>query len=219
MADSDLSTKNPLFESLSALVDGEASELEVHRLLKAEDGDLEKRWQRYQLASLAIKGKLSGAPDVAVSPDLYAKISAAIADESTPSVDRKKTRSGFWSNVARFGIVASVAGAVVIAVQLQPIYDTDTSVASTPAAPQSQTFPGSESLLTPYTRVAPVRLDNDAINAPKEKKQPIILNEATQQQLQQMKSEVNRLMLEHAQNASQSTQQGVLPYVRVPESE
>jgi len=45
-----------------------------------------------------------------------------------------------------------------------------------------------------------------------------IITESTQQQLKEAEDQVNRLMLEHAQNASQNTQQGVLPYARVPES-
>ena len=47
---------------------------------------------------------------------------------------------------------------------------------------------------------------------------PINITESTKEQLKQAEEEVNRLMLEHAQNASQNTQQGVLPYARVPET-
>ena len=39
----------------------------------------------------------------------------------------------------------------------------------------------------------------------------ITINEDTRQQLKEAEGQVNRLMLEHAQNSAQNTQQGVLP--------
>ena len=49
---------NQLLESLSALMDGEASDLEMRRLLKSEGAELNARWQRYHIASAALKGEL-----------------------------------------------------------------------------------------------------------------------------------------------------------------
>ncbi|MFT7224058.1 MAG: sigma-E factor negative regulatory protein RseA [Cellvibrionaceae bacterium] len=208
------SVNDPIFESLSALVDGEASELELRRLLKTGGSEVEKRWRCYQLTSSVLKNDMKGFSDLAVSPDLYAKISSAIADESALSVETKSKSSSTWINIVRFGIAASVAGAVMVAIQLAPTGDNLSSIADAPVS-QNPNSPGP--LLAPDTSVQPVGLGD--INGPKEQKQPIILNEATEQQLEQMKSEASRLMLEHAQNASQHTQQGVLPYVRVPEAE
>ena len=50
--------KQQLEESLSALVDGEISELELHRVLKASDEDydqLRDQWTRAHIARAAIK--------------------------------------------------------------------------------------------------------------------------------------------------------------------
>jgi sigma-E factor negative regulatory protein RseA len=63
-----------------------------------------------------------------------------------------------------------------------------------------------------------VRTVSNEATVIKPEQQTIIINEATQEQLKLAEEEINRLMLEHAQNASQNTQQGVLPYARVPES-
>ena len=49
--------KERLEQSLSALMDGEATEMETHRILKAvaEDQQLREKWKRYHMASAAIK--------------------------------------------------------------------------------------------------------------------------------------------------------------------
>ena len=77
-----------LQESLSAIMDGEAGELELRRVLQATEQDPAVRgtWERYQIARAAMhkepwQGKV----------DLSAGIAAALADEPSPkvSVDRK----------------------------------------------------------------------------------------------------------------------------------
>jgi len=147
------SSSQQLDESLSALMDGEASEMELRRILKSSDADkesIDKRWMRYHLASDAMRGEVE-LPSVM---DLSSSISAAIADEPVYSVAKKKS-----------------------------------------------------------VRVVGNQAPSD------QQQKPIVINEATQEQLKKMEGEVNRLMLEHAQDGSQNTQQGVLPYVRVPDTE
>ena len=202
---------NQLLESLSALMDGEASDLEMRRLLKSEGAELNARWQRYHIASAALKGELKADGSVfedSISMNLAASISAAIDQEPALSVQSEKASgSGLWSNMARFGVAASVVGAVIVGIQFASLQTT--TVATVPA--QSATNPNS--VLSPDTTVRVVGQEA------KGERKAIIINEATQQQLKDIKQEANRLMLEHAQNASQHTQQGVLPHVRVPEPE
>ena len=200
-----------LNESLSALMDGEASELEVRRIIKSDDADLKERWHRYQLASATMKGEFKLESPV----DLSASISAAIAEEATYSQPAKQQgHRHFWSRLGRFGVAASVAGAVVIGVQLSSVNGGLNVVNNPPAA----SSPASGSIdLQGDTSVSVVGSQSKANSAAQ--RSEIIINEETQQKLQQMEGEVNRLMLEHAQNASQNTQQGLLPFVRVPDSE
>jgi sigma-E factor negative regulatory protein RseA len=206
MSTTEQSAQQQLNESLSALMDGEASELEVRRLLKSDDSGLSDRWHRYQLASAAMKGEV----ELNQVVDFSASISAAIAEEPAHSAQAAKpAKSGFWGNVGRFGIAASVAGAVIVGVQISS-FNTAVNVADTPAT----TTPASSS---------PVLGDDTAVsvvgNQQKPQERQILINEATREQLQQMEGEVNRLMLEHAENASQNTQQGVTSFIRVPDSE
>ena len=207
MSTKEQAAQQQLNESLSALMDGEASELEIRRLLKSEDIDLNSRWYRYHLAGSAIRKEVE--LDSAI--DLSASISAAIAEEPVISMKTSTSaKSGFWGNIGRLGIAASVAGAVVVGVQLTSL-NTAVNVAETPT--KRLPAPATGSPVLPDTSVSVV--GNQSTSQGK----PIIINEATREQLQQMESEVNRLMLEHAQNASQNTQQGVLPFVRVPDAE
>jgi len=208
------SSSQQLDESLSALMDGEASEMELRRILKSSDADkesIDKRGMRYHLASDAMRGEVV-LPSVM---DLSSSISAAIADEPVYSVAKKKEKTSFWPNLGRFAVAASVAGAVVVGVQFAP-KDTGSSIATTPSTMTN----------TPGAIASQPNLGNDASvrvvgnQAPSDQQQkPIVINEATQEQLKKMEGEVNRLMLEHAQDGSQNTQQGVLPYVRVPDTE
>lgn len=220
----DTRAKQQLEESLSALMDGEISELELRRLLKASDEDyaeLRDSWAASQMASSAMKKDV---PAIDLR-DLSASISAAIDEEpahSTNSVDSKKentkaSKQSLWSGVGRFAIAASVAGAVVLGVQFSP-NSFDGQVAEIePTQVQPAQVPSSFGHGLPVdTTVSTVSSENTVNQVPQ--KQTIILNESTQKQLQQAEQQVGRFMLEHAQNASQNTQQGVLPYARVPEA-
>lgn len=71
--------KERLDQSLSALMDGEATDMELHRLLKevSEGSELRDKWKRYHMVSSALKG------DAAITPiDYSAAISAAIDRKS-----------------------------------------------------------------------------------------------------------------------------------------
>jgi sigma-E factor negative regulatory protein RseA len=214
-------TKKPLEESLSALVDGEISELELHRLLKASDEDYEQlrdQWTHAHLARAAIKQDF---PAVDMR-DLSGSIRASINEEATCSVgaegsSEKRTKQSVWFGVGRFAIAASVASIVVFSVQFSS-NDVDHQVADLDIAPMPPvSIPAGfgHGLLT-ETTVSTVS-NESSINSVSQKPM-LILNESTQKQLQQAEQQVGRFMLEHAQNAAQNTQQGVLPYVRVPET-
>ena len=213
------SIKHNLDESLSALVDGEITELEMRRLLKLDNEQykiLREKWVHYQVASSSIKGEF---PDIAFR-DLSTGIGAAIDDEPAHSV---KTQTGktsriksMWSGVGRFAVAASVAGAVVLGVQFTSD-DFNSQVADVKPAPSTSVkIPGSFGHGLPSDTTVSTVSNQPTPN--KSVPDAIILNKDTQQQLQKAEQDVNRLMLEHAQNAAQNTQQGVLPYARVPES-
>ena len=105
-------SREALHESLSAVMDNEADELELRRVLAAE-GDMEMRstWSRYQIARAAMHKEL-------IEPrlDIASAVSAAIADE--PVIVSAKPQRSAWRNVGRLAVAASVTVAVLAGVRL-----------------------------------------------------------------------------------------------------
>jgi sigma-E factor negative regulatory protein RseA len=215
--------KQSLQESLSALVDGETTELEVRRLLKADDAtyaEARGSWSRYQAASSGLKKDIPGVE----YRDLSLSISAAIAEEvvHTGNADAdktKKAKASIWSGMGRFAVAASVAGAVIVGVQFAPNTADQQVAEGSPVTLPSTSVPRSFAQdLSADTTISTVSNTSAAQQNSSGERAPISITDSTKDQLKQAEEEVNRLMLEHAQNASQNTQQGVLPYARVPET-
>lgn len=206
-----------LQQSLSALVDNEATELELHRLLKAmeTDGELRASWQHFQLSGQAIKGELP-----ALTPfDLSASISAAIADEPVYGRPAVSFIARTLKATGRLAVAASVAGAVVIGAQQYLVSDAEMMASvqvesgSSAAGLVPAGFP-SPDLTTRAVNVS----DGPAYGAAAADRTTMVyVPNRQQQQLQNQAIEehLNTLMLEHAANASRNGGQGLLPYARI----
>lgn len=229
---SDVTKHAQLYESLSALVDDEASELEVHRLLleSEKDPSLRTRWYRYQLARAALRGETVAAScAVDLSDQIRAAISRLDQDELSDDVsqasaanDTPKTKqTRWWANAGRFAIAASVAGVVLITAQQMnwmggqgagpAIADGEQTVA--PAVTPSP-------LSTPTINVETVSSGDSLLPSPRVRAVPAPSStlSAEQQRLQEeeIRSYLQGLMQEHAESASQNSASGLMPYVRVP---
>ncbi|MBO6656610.1 MAG: sigma-E factor negative regulatory protein [Pseudomonadales bacterium] len=128
-------------ESLSALIDGEASEIEVHRLVREfrNDDSLSASWGVYQKIRTTAQ---RGADPLSLEhhQQLFARISSAIDAEDT--YDEKPAARAAFSNKAVFGslaIAASLVVAVFVGVQQPehsaPVVDVTPTVVN--AAPVS----------------------------------------------------------------------------------
>ena len=103
-------SREALQESLSAVMDNEADELELRRVLNAfDDAETRATWSRYQVARAAMHKDL-----LLPRLDISAAVSAAIADEVSPV----KTARGPWRSLARLAVAASVTVAVLAGVRL-----------------------------------------------------------------------------------------------------
>ncbi|MGF6089621.1 sigma-E factor negative regulatory protein [Pseudomonas sp. 18173] len=103
-------SREALQESLSAVMDNEADELELRRVLNACD-DVETRdtWARYQIARAVMHKDL-----LLPRLDIAAAVSAALADEAVPA----KASRGPWRSLGRLAVAASVTLAVLAGVRL-----------------------------------------------------------------------------------------------------
>ena len=109
-----------LAESVSALMDGEAGELETHRVLKAMADEqidahsvqvaqsIRGKWSRYHLVSHS----MAEAP--LVYKDISSAVSNALESEQTYS---KKPLYGVFDSLGRFAVAASVAMLAILGVQ------------------------------------------------------------------------------------------------------
>ena len=111
------------YESISALMDAEATELEVRRILKgaANDYELSETWRRYHLAQTVLKGQ-----SIHSTVDISSGVMAAIDSIESPTdssthasddsqVDKRKDR--WYQGAASMAVAASVTLAVLIGVQ------------------------------------------------------------------------------------------------------
>ena len=100
-------------EALSALLDNEADDLALRRLLKAVDEEPEAAellgaWERYHLVQSVLHGA-----QVTAGPGLSRRVAAAVAETPLPV----RSFSPLQANLARVAIAASVAVAVFFSLQ------------------------------------------------------------------------------------------------------
>ena len=219
------SQEQSLHESLSALADGEASDLELRRLLKASasDPDIAARWGRYQLASSVLRNDLHRS-----APQGFAeRVNQALEDEPTTS------RSGWWQSLSRVAVAASVAGALVLGVQQYPQWSG--SAAPTELATAEAEAPGGngnaeqETLSLPAGYNAPSRPIARTASAesgyePNQREQRQVLfvpiqAQSSQVPLEEVRAYLNYLMQEHTHQAARNNNQGALPYARLSPAE
>lgn len=224
-----------LAESLSALMDNEASELELQRLLKALDADPEVKttWSRYQIASAGLKGKLP----VLASGDFAARVSAAIDAEETYSQQPSLVLApvsgaanvisvpiSWWQQVGRAAIAASVAGALIVGVQqYQSIAPqtaeiaANTAVAAPAVVAENKAANLPSGINAPALSARTVAVQSGYESRPQESRQVMFVprQEASPVYNEDVTTYVNQLIQEHTDNASLNGGQGMLPYTRV----
>lgn len=222
-----------LAESLSALMDNEASELELQRLLKELDADpeLQATWSRYQIASAGLKGSI---PVIAPS-DFAARVSAAIDAEDAHSTLNSEAvpansvtvMSSWWQQAGRVAVAASVAGALIVGVQQyqsaspEAIEVAANSPISAPAVVDSKSPNLPSGINAPALSARTVAVQSGYESRPQENRRVMFVprQEAAPVYNEDISTYVNQLIQEHTDNASANSGQGILPYTRVILSE
>ena len=210
--------KERLEQSLSALMDGEATEMETYRILKAvaEDQQLREKWKRYHMASSAMQGD-----PASTSVDYSAAISAAIDQEPAHRPGRMAVVA---SSAGRFAIAASVALVAVFGVQqLNSPVDNGNQITEFAAveAPEEATGPAIQfpSGFQPTINARTVSVGGN--NKSSQRTIPVI---EVQQQVQKQYSEaelrayLNSIMSRHSDHAALNSNQGMLPFARLSET-
>lgn len=101
-----------LRESMSALMDDEANELELQRLLKqvGDDSELRATWVRYN----AVRSAMSGQHISHLQLDISSRVREAIDASPAGAGEKESLRQRLFRPMASFAVAASVAATVVI---------------------------------------------------------------------------------------------------------
>ena len=186
-----------LKESISAIMDGEADDLELRRVLNdvVADPELCAKWERYHLISTYLRGE----PVLESSAGVRAVIRAGIEDEPSsdesagPELDLIQggaepgatTAADHWrGRLTAFAVAASVALAVVVGFNM-----TQTSPESIPEVAQSQIAPAN-------MRVAPAATFSAT---------------PSERDIQRARA----YMLHHTQQSALSNPPGSIPFVKM----
>lgn len=189
-------------ESLSALMDDEANELELQRVLKQveDDGELRQTWVRYNATRSVMAGQSAGNLNI----DISARVRTAIAEsEAAPSLRQRIGRP-----FASFAVAASVAATVVLGgQQLAQISSADDPYGNKAVATVGSSPVG----LVNTMGATPVQASYGTQAVPS--LQPAAKTAYKELARQRMKM----YMQEHAEHAALNTPQGLMPFARVEE--
>jgi len=184
-------------ESLSALMDDEANELEIERVLSriADDPALRQTWVRYNVVHTVAGGQLPS--------HLHLDISARVRQEL--SGQRAPGRGQRWLRpLTSVAVAASVAATVVFGGQqlarLQADRIDDQAIASSVSPVGLVNSLGATSVQASYgTQSVPV------------------LQPATRTAYQELaRQRLQKYMQEHAEHAALNSPNGLVPFARVP---
>jgi sigma-E factor negative regulatory protein RseA len=194
-------------ESLSALMDDEANELELERVLAQVigDGELREAWIRYNLARHAVQSHQLAYLDWDISGQVQSALAGS--QEEGPSTIQAGLKQRILRPLASLAIAASVAATVVIGgQQLAQVggtdpYGVDRSVANSASPVGMINSLGATAVRASYGMQAIPVLQPATRTA---------YDELAQQRLR-------KYMQEHAEQAALNSPQGLLPFARVPQ--
>lgn len=206
-------------ESLSALVDGQADELEIRRLLNAteENEELRDSWNRYQMMGALMRD------EPVTSIDLSKGIMQAIAGEPMDEVpvasnvsgsdvvhNEESGRSGARRWMASGAVAASVAVAVLLGVRISDDLGASNPVGASVAAVSAQQEVGntSSSLQEPQSSYVLASSSMDHLDS----ETSIVVDEETLRDAQQR---LQDYVMQHSEQSAGSGAGSLMPYARV----
>ncbi|WP_281646013.1 sigma-E factor negative regulatory protein [Parendozoicomonas sp. Alg238-R29] len=224
MGDTSKKTQQHLRESLSALMDGEANEFEMHKVLEqlGEDRDLRDAALGYQRIGEAIRHESNDFSGV----DLSSSISAALADGPAPEMETASnvhsinSRKGLFANLGRLAVAASVAAATVVGVQTWNVAnrndaDAGVELATVETVPVQAPVPVNvPSGHLPSADMFGARGLQASLGINQSGMTPEQMNQARIYADRVAQSRFRAYMLEHAEQTTASESHGIVPFVR-----
>lgn len=233
-------SSDQLLESLSALVDNEASELEVRRILKNVESNPEvrERWHRYNMIGAVLRKETN--INLGGTVDLTQGISAALAKESafdlqnssqaqaealTPGAQEASTRKkGMLDFIAKSAVAASFAGALVLGFNMfgsggaanfegsSSQMTAATTGQRAPTDPGVTTAPLGFDLPRVESRTVSNNIAGQPVGAMRAQAAPPQADDLTDVATQNL---LNELLIHHSARASSNGSLGIMPFARV----
>ena len=226
MSDASDNARLHLRESLSALMDGEANELEMRRVLDrlGQDQDLRETALGYQRIGETIRNEQNAFSGI----DLSASISAALEEEPVPVLEGSVEQSaqqtasiqtvkktGWAANLGRFAIAASVAVATVVGVQTwNAATRTDTGFGNGTEVASVTGPAGYPTGNLPTADMFGARGLQAGLGTPQTSLTPEQMNQARGYADRVAQERFRAYMLEHAEQATAQSGSGVMPFIR-----
>lgn len=201
-------------EELSALMDGEASELELRRIISGVDEDTEllRKWRRYHVVRSVMQGDMRESQAAEYTRlDISAAVSSALAAE--PAHDVKDTRPDsswqerFLRPLSSVAVAASVSAMVVFG--WQNFSGTQDS---------NITAPGSSNAALAQVVVPANNPDSgyQTVSDSQRRIQRNVVNQADIVRLPSAQNQrLNQYLVSHSGNAALNTASGSMSYTRV----
>lgn len=231
MQDQNPALEEHLNERLSAIIDGEASELELRRFMQQLDElepgrrmELYARWERYQRITVGLSGEAAAAQ---ASVDFLSNLSTIIGNEPVIESGARVAVASLADErvkqplAMRFAVAASIGLAVIVGFQqLQINNQTEalrlannsvntTSLQSSSTSNQQVDLAGIQTHVASagVASVGVASIDSTGQTSSSLSREPVDAAEA-QRRLQEY-------LFEHANHASQQRSQGIVPFARV----
>lgn len=214
-------------EELSALMDGEASDLELRRTLKSLDSDSEllQKWRRYHLSRSVVQGDMKEAGSAGFAKlDITQAVSAAIEKEAAHDISLDEKPSWFakvLQPLSSVAVAASVSAMVVFG--WQTFQQQGGSIAQTDNIVAQQSTQVAPTLVasTNQQRLAPTTRNqvNSGFVTVSESRSGIQNQPALQHEIVRMtvnkNQRLNHYLVSHSGNAALNTASGSMSYTRV----
>ncbi|MFA7552944.1 MAG: sigma-E factor negative regulatory protein [Spongiibacteraceae bacterium] len=208
-----------LRESVSALMDGEADELELRRLLSRQDMDSTNRvWSRFHLARDVMQDQYHSVAFKHL--DISAQVSEAIKQERPPT--QKSIAPQWWRPAAGFAVAASVAAALVFSVQPTGLLEQGQSQSVVAAAEVTANNELAVNTPVPQSgRVYPVQgasLQASGGGGAVIYSAPLLPGRVAESQdlaNKEARARLDKYLLRHTERAVRANGQGMIPFARV----
>ncbi|MEE4300934.1 MAG: sigma-E factor negative regulatory protein [Pseudomonadales bacterium] len=203
-----------LRESLSALMDDAADDLELARVLRAMDEgeEVSETWSRYHLVSAVLRGGEPGTTDVRgpvaidVEAPAFAPAPDELADDDAEVAAQGRRGPPAW---ASFAAAASVTLAIVVALQWPGAGPDTPALASTPAPDTGRVVTDRRSVLTAAVGETGARRPPETLRIP-----PRFATAPTRPVRSEAERQVDAYMLYHAEYSAANSASGMVPFAR-----